>query len=82
MTNYEDLERLFAQCHRNYRLPTKSIPDPKIYFDADRFRWWHSAGIKNPTYMAEYLEGLDRGWSLQKFRDWFDSKMRTEDATA
>lgn len=63
------LESLLDSCRRNGRPAKFPKPAPKIYFDADRFRW--------------YFNQHRGGKSLQQWRDEIDAAMRAdEDASA
>jgi len=59
----DPLEALMDSCHRNGRKAILPKPPEKIYFDADRFRW--------------YFKHRD-GWNLQQWRDYIDAEMRLQ----
>jgi hypothetical protein len=78
-----DLEELLNSCRRNGRPALFPTKQPKIYFDADRFRWWLRHGIKQPKLMAEFTEraGAERLMPLDKWREWIDKHIRTWEAS-
>ena len=57
------LEALLDSCRRNGRLAKLPVKEEKIFFDAERFRWW----FKNRD-----------GRTLQQWRDLIDAEMRKE----
>lgn len=60
------LEALLDSCRRNRRKAIIPPKPEKIYFDADRFRW--------------YFRDRDRK-TLQQWRDFIDGEMRKEEPT-
>jgi len=59
------LEALLDSCHRNGRKAIHAPKAEKIYFDAERFRWW----FKQPD---------NRFNTIQQWRDLIDSQMRND----
>lgn len=57
------LEALLDSCHRNGRKAIYAPKPEKIYFDAERFRWWFAQRD---------------GMKLQQWRDLIDSEMRKD----
>jgi hypothetical protein len=79
-SNPQDLEALLHRCRRNGRLAILPKPPERLYFDADRFRWWFTVGRYDASLNAAYNEGLARGWSLERFREWMDGVMKEHGA--
>lgn len=61
------LQSLMDSCYRHGRPPIIPKPAPKIYFDADRFRWL----VKHhPCY---------QGMTIQQVRDQVDEAIRLQE---
>ena len=59
----DPLEALLDSCHRNGRKALLTKPQPKIFFDAERFRWFFRQ---------------HEGKTLAQWRDLIDTEMRKE----
>lgn len=76
MVTGDCLESLLDSCRRNGR-PAKFPPkQEKIYFDADRFRWFFSQPTTSQLAVPALMMGMR---NLQQWRDWIDEQMRKED---
>ena len=62
----DPLEALLNNCRRNHRPAKFRKPPERLYFDADRFRWWFT-----------HRDGK----SLQQWRDEIDAQMRKESSS-
>ena len=70
------LESLLDSCRRNGRPAVFKKPDPKIYFDTDRFRWLFSNPIAQQCFAPSMMTG---NLTLKQWRDRIDEMMVAAD---
>jgi hypothetical protein len=70
----DELQRLLDSCHRNNRPAKFKLAEQKIFFDADRFRWWFNYGCHNADLLGACPLGAE-GKSIKAIREWMDTEM-------